>query len=513
MTKDELIRMIRDNDFLPDGDMIDKCVYLFASDADGSCELLEHYYRFAHKCFVVQGSNHHNGIHYCTKKYILRAEGNTTLRAKYLVMLYSLEIEHYADMGSYHECLRYVDKVLDLDITSHEEYLGSVMNMTLSIFFEAGILQEAGRYVEALKKLAESSANGADVRAMYCGTLMEAYAVLGNETEFNNYYTQLSSYLKQKVGKVLKLVIPLYQLGCRVIIKGEETADEEFVKEFCRSMDRLLRHQDVRDDFSFVLLPTFRAIYAKLTRQRLMKYVEYLIGHSNSLSDKIRFYAFLNEECGIDLGRYPRLKTGYADCLKKYYKNSREHIRQELRNELALNELERTYARGALCDTLTGVGSRNAYNNEIAGYRAKDGQHLNSTKFAIILVDVNGLKETNDLFGDTTGDRLLVEASELLENGFDDMGRVYRVTGDEFCIITELEKDRIEQRIDRIRDEMEERNRREKLKLSLSIGYTCVSEHPGMSIDELIICAGRNKYEDKVRYYSQVEHDRRGKRT
>ncbi len=513
MTKDELIRMIRDNDFLPDGDMIDNCIYLFASDAEEACGLLEYYYRFAHKCFLVQGSSNHNGVHYCTEKYILRAEGNTTLRAKYLVMLYSLEIEYYAEMGACHECLRYVDRVLDMDISGHEEYIGSVLNMILSIFLESGICSETGRYIEALKKLADFSGNGSDVCAMYCGTLMEVYAVLGNEEECLHYSGRLDTYLKGKANPQLKLVIPLYQMGCRILLDKGKPADESFIKDFCRGMDRLVRRQEVKDDFSYALLPVFRVLHTSLTVRRLLKYVEYLIEHSNSLSDRIKFYEFLTDECGLDLTRYPRLRKGYLECLKKYHRDSREHVRQALLNELALNELERTYARGALFDTLTGVGSRNAYNNEMAGYKAKDGQHLNSTKFAIVLVDVNGLKETNDLFGDNAGDRLLTDAAEILETGFGDSGRIYRVTGDEFCVITELDREQIEQKVKLVRSGLDERNEKEKLKLSLSIGYTCISEQPGMTIDELIICAGHRKYEDKVRFYSQEEHDRRGRRT
>src|SRR6201984_282979 len=57
-----------------------------------------------------------------------------------------------------------------------------------------------------------------------------------------------------------------------------------------------------------------------------------------------------------------------------------------------------------------------------------------SEEFAVLCVDLDGLKEVNDVFGHATGDKLLVEVARRIQAGARG-GVVARLSGDEFGLI------------------------------------------------------------------------------
>jgi diguanylate cyclase (GGDEF)-like protein len=52
-----------------------------------------------------------------------------------------------------------------------------------------------------------------------------------------------------------------------------------------------------------------------------------------------------------------------------------------------------------------------------------------------VFVDLDGFKQVNDQLGHAEGDRCLVEVAAAMSKVIDDKGRLYRVGGDEFCIM------------------------------------------------------------------------------
>lgn len=81
-------------------------------------------------------------------------------------------------------------------------------------------------------------------------------------------------------------------------------------------------------------------------------------------------------------------------------------------------------------DILTGVHNRNALNQRLASLKA--GNH----PLGIIYVDLNNLKQTNDTYGHSVGDRRLQEMTSMLKSicPADD---IYRLGGDEFVVFLE----------------------------------------------------------------------------
>ena len=89
--------------------------------------------------------------------------------------------------------------------------------------------------------------------------------------------------------------------------------------------------------------------------------------------------------------------------------------------------------RDANTDGLTGVKNRNAF--ELASDRLdveiESGEEV---RFAIVVCDVNGLKEVNDNIGHDEGNKLLINACRLICKTFSH-SPVFRIGGDEFVAI------------------------------------------------------------------------------
>lgn len=82
----------------------------------------------------------------------------------------------------------------------------------------------------------------------------------------------------------------------------------------------------------------------------------------------------------------------------------------------------------AVKDLLTGCYNRNAYSEDVAEVEDKNG-------LQIIGFDLNDLKKCNDTKGHKAGDKYIIDAAKVICEIFGDLGKVYRVGGDEFCII------------------------------------------------------------------------------
>ncbi|WP_254281678.1 HD domain-containing phosphohydrolase [Exiguobacterium aurantiacum] len=81
-------------------------------------------------------------------------------------------------------------------------------------------------------------------------------------------------------------------------------------------------------------------------------------------------------------------------------------------------------------DQLTGVKNRRYFDEALVTFDEPGYYPL-----ALIVVDINGLKLTNDAFGHLVGDRLLIEATNILKREISGVDTVARIGGDEFVII------------------------------------------------------------------------------
>ena len=90
-------------------------------------------------------------------------------------------------------------------------------------------------------------------------------------------------------------------------------------------------------------------------------------------------------------------------------------------------------AEQAFKDQLTQLGNRGAF------FVEEESININIAKseqqqFAVVIADINNLKEINDTFGHNVGDMLIQNAGRYLKKAFPNQD-IYRIGGDEFAVI------------------------------------------------------------------------------
>lgn len=85
-------------------------------------------------------------------------------------------------------------------------------------------------------------------------------------------------------------------------------------------------------------------------------------------------------------------------------------------------------------DTLTGLGNETAYFEKVEEIEAKIKN--NEAKFAVVIMDVNNVKNTNDAYGHRFGCHLIVTGGKTLPKIFKNSA-AFHIGGDEFVVIVE----------------------------------------------------------------------------
>jgi diguanylate cyclase (GGDEF)-like protein/PAS domain S-box-containing protein len=176
----------------------------------------------------------------------------------------------------------------------------------------------------------------------------------------------------------------------------------------------------------------------------------------------------------------------YADELKC----SNEELRQA---QVALERL-------ASDDELTGLHNRR-------GFLALAEQSLSLARraekpFALVFIDLDGLKKINDTCGHASGDQAISDAASVLRDCFRHCDVLGRLGGDEFAI---LMVDASEESIRIVRRRVAEKVERFNLEgahpypLSLSIGTLMCSYDEKSSVETLLAKADALMYEEKKR--------------
>ena len=130
--------------------------------------------------------------------------------------------------------------------------------------------------------------------------------------------------------------------------------------------------------------------------------------------------------------------------------------------------------REATTDALTGLGNRRKLLADL-DRRLAGGT---SPKTLLMLFDLDGFKGYNDTFGHPAGDALLTRLGGKLAAAPGPDGSVYRLGGDEFCLVSPVGDDNVETLIDRACGALTERG--EGFEIGTSFGAVLL---PGEAVD------------------------------
>lgn len=157
----------------------------------------------------------------------------------------------------------------------------------------------------------------------------------------------------------------------------------------------------------------------------------YLVGWAPALAMLgvriLRNFALLPQNDAVDLAGFAAL--GWQSLILSLAIADRF---RQLRRDADSAEIERqTLRRVATTDPLTGLGNRALFQSLL------DQNGPRRAGIDVVAVDIDYLKQTNDMAGHDAGDALIVAVAERLAAAAGPQGTIARVGGDEFVIVLE----------------------------------------------------------------------------
>jgi diguanylate cyclase (GGDEF)-like protein len=158
-------------------------------------------------------------------------------------------------------------------------------------------------------------------------------------------------------------------------------------------------------------------------------------------------------------------------------------------------------------DLLTGCYNRNAYRNDT-------GMWMDLNNVLLVTCDLNNLKQCNDTLGHAYGDQYITDAASMLKKLFTKHGRIYRIGGDEFCIIV---KDKHRCHIEKLLTELREEERiynshSPVINLQIACGYSEFNPETDTNIEDIRNRADELMYQNKkelkkIKFFRQPKAD------
>ncbi len=157
---------------------------------------------------------------------------------------------------------------------------------------------------------------------------------------------------------------------------------------------------------------------------------------------------------------------------------------------------DRIYKELAYKDALTGIGNRARFERDIDLLEEKK---QNLENLVLVIADANYLKNINDTMGHLVGDKAIKIMADALKVGFDNIEEIYRIGGDEFCIIVQNES------LEEVRTKLEQVDEillcsELGFPISLSYGFEQYSYDVHDSLMKLYKAADDKMYETKSFY-------------
>lgn len=102
---------------------------------------------------------------------------------------------------------------------------------------------------------------------------------------------------------------------------------------------------------------------------------------------------------------------------------------QEVKELMNFGIKAQEYEQLAYHDQLTGLYNRTAYEEYT------NSKEFNPEDCIVLIMDLNNLKSCNDILGHDKGDIYIKVSAEMIKENFSDIGRCYRMGGDEFYVL------------------------------------------------------------------------------
>lgn len=157
--------------------------------------------------------------------------------------------------------------------------------------------------------------------------------------------------------------------------------------------------------------------------------------------------------------------------------------------------LERKQEGQEYLDALTGVKNRLYFEKVL---KDKVGRYeLLDVSYVVFFFDMDNLKQINDTFGHSLGDKAIAEFAKALKASFRSEDIIVRYGGDEFIAVANVKACADALVIaSRIEHYLEAKNKDLPFELSASMGFSCFPDD-GKKFDELLKLADKRMYDIK----------------
>jgi diguanylate cyclase (GGDEF)-like protein len=202
------------------------------------------------------------------------------------------------------------------------------------------------------------------------------------------------------------------------------------------------------------------------------------------------------EGAGSDQGRGATggLGSRFSEILAD---RTRELERARREAELAAKRLHEM----AYSDPLTGLANRRAFEQDLAVEVVRAGRHDDT--LAVLALDLDALKAVNDSEGHDRGDVLLIRFAAAVEEKLREIGRLYRVGGDEFAaILLHVQASDSEEILRQVERAVMEVREQGFPMITTSVGMALLPDD-GATPAELVRLSDKRMYEDKERRRSR----------
>lgn len=152
-------------------------------------------------------------------------------------------------------------------------------------------------------------------------------------------------------------------------------------------------------------------------------------------------------------------------------------------------------------DQMTNVFSRNYYLRYVDSIK-KSGPYV------LVMFDVNGLKVTNDTYGHSKGDDLIIAVASGIKDAVKNRGKVFRLGGDEFMAV-------VKSTDEKFGEEIAEKaitffgKKAEELGINVSASYGIALRNDNEDVENAMERVDEKMYACKQLYYKNVSNDRR----
>jgi diguanylate cyclase (GGDEF)-like protein len=238
--------------------------------------------------------------------------------------------------------------------------------------------------------------------------------------------------------------------------------------------------------------------FADSGRSRLVKVVEVSSGPAESRVDRIAGeWSAIRAELrtkGVLLGAMT-----VATRLPRTFESSDLEFVAAVADQIAVAlDRARQHTREARTDYLTGLANRPEFERAID--RAVAAAQRHKRRLALMMIDLDNLKEINDTQGHHVGDeaiRLLAQELQRAVRATDTCGRL---GGDEFGVaMPEADEHEAREVSVRVRQSLEDINRSEKVPVPVAFSVGIAAWHPGMDWHAMYQVADKALYADKRR--------------